>query len=389
MPHRKQLLLFFQFFEKIHFVKDPFMVPYILGQRLGYKVSILYPRLPQNKDLPSEYSGVSLLPISVNLAGATTTLEEKYSNVIDYVYDHSKEIDILMLFFGDSISEPIAKSYKRGNKKGKIYVKLDMDPYNVRGLGMLPYWKRPFSWIKQTWKRRDFINCVDVASCETSLAYRKIQSGIIPYHNYGEKLVVVPNGIDEREIEQMGFGKSLYSQKENIMITVGRLGTHQKNTETLLQALANVNLKDWKFYMVGTIEKEFIPYLEEFQKLHPELNNKIIWTGPITNRSELYKLFNKSKVFVLSSRHEGFALVFTEAQRFSNYIITTPVGAAVDVVMDGKYGQIVPIDDDKSLAESIQGVVNGTTDIDVYADYDISQLSWEYRIEPVARILEQ
>ena len=122
MPHRKQLLLFFQFFEKIHFVKDPFMVPYILGQRLGYKVSILYPRLPQNKDLPSEYSGVSLLPISVNLAGATTTLEEKYSNVIDYVYDHSKEIDILMLFFGDSISEPIAKSYKRGNKKGKIYV---------------------------------------------------------------------------------------------------------------------------------------------------------------------------------------------------------------------------------------------------------------------------
>lgn len=386
MQHRKHLLLFFQYFQEIHFVKDPFMVPYFLGKRLGCEVTILYPRLSVNNNLPACYKGVKLLPITI--CESETSPEKKYSNVIKYIYEKSKEIDILMLFFGDTISELIAEIYKRGNKKGKIYVKLDMDPYNTWGLWMLPYWKRPLSWLKQTCKRRNFIKSVDVASCETTLAYKKIKSGMIPSHNYGRKLVLVPNGIDEGEIKEMGFGDSRFEIKENIMITVGRLGTHQKNTETLLAALAKLEMKDWKFYMIGSIEDKFKNTIIKFQKEHPALSNKIKWLGPIKDRRELYSIFNRSKVFVLPSRHESFALVFTEAQRFSNYIITTPVGAALDVVGE-KCGKIVPIDDSDALAEAMQNVINGKTDVNVFSEFDVTQLSWEYRIEPVARILEQ
>ena len=35
------------------------------------------------------------------------------------------------------------------------------------------------------------------------------------------------------------------------MITVGRLGTYQKNTEMLLNALDLMELRDWKVYFRG------------------------------------------------------------------------------------------------------------------------------------------
>ena len=81
-------------------------------------------------------------------------------------------------------------------------------------------------------------------------------------------------------------------EKENIILTVGRLGTEAKNTELLLETLKEIDLKDWKVYLVGSIDKRFVNYKENFFKENPSLIDKIIFTGEIKDRKELYKYYN-------------------------------------------------------------------------------------------------
>lgn len=387
MARRKNITLFFEYFSQINFYKDPFLVPYYLGKTLDYDATILYPNNEENINLPKEHRGVRLIPFDLPEPDALQP-QVKFRNAIKYVSIHAKEIDVLMLFFGGAKSEPFAEVYKKENPLGKIYVKLDIEPYGIRDIRELPLWKRYLSWGRAYLQRRKFFNRLDVVSCETTLAYNKLSSHLVPYFNFGKKLMIVPNGIDEESIEQIGFGKTDFRQKKNIMLTVGRLGTYQKNTEMLLRALGKVDLKDWLFYMIGSVEEDFLSVKEKFMSEHPSLADKLIWKGPVSDRKELYGYYSEAKVFVLPSRYEGYAIVFSEAQRFGDYIISTPVGAATDVVAGGKYGEIVDVDDSDRLADAVQKVIDGDTNVNVYDDFDIGTLSWRFRVEKLAKRLK-
>jgi glycogen synthase len=85
-----------------------------------------------------------------------------------------------------------------------------------------------------------------------------------------EKLFLLPNGFDTNILMEQGIQRKLISEKEKIMITVGRIGTEQKNTELLLEVLAEVDLKDWRVYCIGPIEPEFLKKIDAFYIQHPE-----------------------------------------------------------------------------------------------------------------------
>ena len=97
-PRKKNITLFFEYFQDIHFVKDPFMVPYYLGKTLGYSVTIIYPALEENRDLPSEYKGVKLIPIKV-YGNWHTNPFIRYIHIYRYIRKNAKNIDIFMRFF--------------------------------------------------------------------------------------------------------------------------------------------------------------------------------------------------------------------------------------------------------------------------------------------------
>jgi glycosyltransferase involved in cell wall biosynthesis len=141
--------------------------------------------------------------------------------------------------------------------------------------------------------------------------------------------------------------------------------------------------------LIGPIQNSFKPVIEKFYADHPDKGDKIIFTGPIYDKKELWEWYNRSKVFLLSSKWEGFALVFVESQRFSNFIISTPVGAAEDVIEGEKYGRIVPLDDVEVMSHKIQEIIDGETNIDVFQNFDKQSLSWEHRIKVVAEKLRK
>ena len=74
------------------------------------------------------------------------------------------------------------------------------------------------------------------------------------------------------------------------------------------------------------------------------LVNKVIFKGYISNRDEISKYYKKSKIFCLPSRWESYSIALIEAAYFGNYIISTDVGVAKELLNITKYGELIPKD---------------------------------------------
>lgn len=72
--------------------------------------------------------------------------------------------------------------------------------------------------------------------------------------------------------------------------------------------------------------------------------------GPIYDKKSLWEFYNRAKVFILTSRFEGYPLVLTEAKRFRNYIVSTELDASEDLLENGKYGCLIAQENYKELA---------------------------------------
>lgn len=141
-----------------------------------------------------------------------------------------------------------------------------------------------------------------------------------------------------------------FEEKENMILTVGRLGTVQKNTLLLLYAyaLAFPQLKEpWELVLVGSVTPEFQADYEDFCNRFPLLAPHIHLTGNIADKQALHQYYKKAKIFALSSRFEGGSPnVFSEAAIFGCAVVTTGVDAAPDMTDNGRVGRISPDTED-------------------------------------------
>ncbi|GBR77174.1 glycosyl transferase GTB-type super family, partial [Candidatus Termititenax persephonae] len=115
----------------------------------------------------------------------------------------------------------------------------------------------------------------------------------------------------------------------------------------------------------------FSKYVEDFWAKNPKLRDKVIFTGAVYDTEKVWEWFNKAKVFVLTSRWEGFANVYAEAKFFQNYILSTKVGGAEETLEHG-YGEIIPQEDSDYLASQLQRIIG--TD---YLQSEYAKVVWE------------
>ena len=292
------------------------------------------------------------------------------------IFRMARKIDVLYLLSitPDSMYKMLA--YRFGGGKGKIYLKLDLGIYAKDGKDLLK-WENMSPFLKIV--HFFFKPLPDVYTVETKRSYERLRTSY-----YGDliekgKLFRLPNGFDPEILEDIGVTRRKVSEKEKVMITVGRLGTHQKNTELLLDVLAKVDLQDWKFYLIGPIEDSFRGEIERFYVEHPEKKDSVIFTGMISQK-EKFEYYDKARVFVLTSRHEGFAFALVEAAYMKNYIVSTDVGGAEDV-LDYTSGYIFNLyseDAETSIVGELEKIINlPNYDLNnIVSDNDREQLCW-------------
>lgn len=345
--------------EKLHIVsmfhldsniagKDMFLVPMYLGQHLGASVELVYPKADFNAEFVGQYRGVKLTPIKSGSQYHCTFKSEKEMGW--WLIKNARRIDVLSLFWLNPRNLIFARIYKFFNSKGVCYIKGDISSAEPSAS----------KWKQKIWNY--FYRFIDVFSAETEDVYSKIQQGVFGGH-LAKSTVLMSNGFDIETFEQLNLTRRSYQEKKNIMLTVGRIGSDEKNNEMMLAAIDGVDIKDWKLLFVGPVEEHFKEIYADFIARNPEKCGQVVLEGVIYDRKELWEIYNKSKMFLLTSPKECMAQVYSEALAFGNYIITTGVQGSVEITDNQRLGCIVGLDDTQAFRDAITEVIEGRKDI--------------------------
>ena len=367
-------------FRNIHFYKDPGQIPYRVSKSNIQTEIVCY----RNERLQKETTQfVNVRSIS------NSTISRRFNiGLIWYLVRNARKIDVLNVFHIQWLSLWLAFLYKFLNRKGFVYLKMDScmftgkyfweDILAIRQKILTPDTDTVVS-IKERIKNRmipglikriDLFSVEDEASCQYYKEKYKIFKGKICTSYNGHTIDLVG------EIELIEF-----SNKENIVFSAGRFGTKPKATEILLDAFVEVARRSsWQLHLAGSVEDSFKPYIEDFFIKHPDMDGRIIFKGAL-NRSELFDLYNRSKIFCLPSRWEGFANVFSEAMYFSNAIVTTPSTSLRDIVLNKEIGELVDVDNSEQLSSALLKIINNPLLNELYGDnarlFCSTNLSWD------------
>lgn len=183
------------------------------------------------------------------------------------------------------------------------------------------------------------------------------------------KIQIIYNPIDVNKIVNKSKEKVAHEFFENksskIIIAVGRL-VEVKDFKTLIRAVALVSDKiPVKLIILGDGELRC-----ELEYLVAELNleNIVSFPGFVENP---YKYMSRSDLFVSSSLWEGFSNVIIEAMACNLKIVATNCdGGSKEILADGKWGQLVPVQDEKIMADAILYSLNNQFDSNLLTRVD-------------------
>jgi glycosyltransferase involved in cell wall biosynthesis len=252
--------------------------------------------------------------------------------IIQSVCD-DKTVTHIMLFHWNFFHLYVVNEIKKLRPDIKIYLKLDCSIDNAKNIvsQSLGNQKRVLkSFIESGIKNIDLITSETLQTAEILKTSKHLES----------KTFYAPNGYDDSLLKTTN-----QNLKEKSIITVGRLGTSQKNSELLLRIIKELQLKDWKVKLIGPIEKiekNFQKDIDLFYSERPDLKNTVIFTGPINNSEKLVEEYQKASIFILTSRFESSGLVLLEAAINGCFVCTTDVGVGRDLCTENNFCFIVP-----------------------------------------------
>lgn len=283
---------------------------------------------------------------------------------LDYIKENAHKMDYVVLHGYAAEYIDMMFLYKKINPNGKIYMETDA---NCQSQDRLPWDDYGYKWLLQ--------NCdVIGASCHK---IHKLLS-----RKWSNKVEYIPNGYYNFMNLDM---KVDFSKKENIILTVGRIGTEQKNNEMLINAFAKIyqNFPDWKIVLVGSVTNSFKSFLDEIYSKYSMIDRQIIVTGLISEKKELIEIYKRSKIFVLTSVFEGAPNVAAEALFCGCAMITTKIDSDIDIVDNGKCGDVVEQNDVAGLAELLMRFCKNHELLNQYGKHSIKYANKSMNFEKI------
>ena len=233
-------------FQEMFLSKDIFLIPYYISKELGGECKYLYTQNLGNTEIPKLHRGVTI---------EQTKNKNVWKVFLKEILTHAKDIDVLFLTGSSAVHMFATFLYKKINPKGKVVVFGDMEEPQALELNQngFHYSGGLAGWLKDKLTNYFFRHVTYLVANTAAyhlmddLCLRKHWSGLLHFYPC----------LDDEKFESYGLKRKPFTEKENIMVCVGRIGCYQKNTEMLLNALRKVDLKDWKIYMLGPITSSF------------------------------------------------------------------------------------------------------------------------------------
>ena len=182
----------------------------------------------------------------------------------------------------------------------------------------------------------------EVVAVSSAMADELVSHGVPP-----DRIRVIPNPTSQQALSS-GTSPLLNGSGGPIVVGVGRL-VEQKDFATLIRAFEIVQRdQDVRLLILGEG-----PERQRLEDLAASLglSDKIEMPGFINNP---WPLMAQASVFALSSRWEGWPNVLAEALALGLPVVSTDCPTGPNEILDnGKYGLLVPIQDPPALAAAI------------------------------------
>lgn len=156
---------------------------------------------------------------------------------------------------------------------------------------------------------------------------RKLKDFYVDHGLDQAKIAIIQNGIDTSLYNP---GESSFQVKHQIktgIIFLGRL-TMVKNPEILIRTFLDLNpAKDTKLILIGTGDLE-----DELRHVYQD--ERIIFTGLVSDEKTKIDILRAGKIFVLPSNFEGISLALLEAMSTGLACISADAGSNGDILKD-------------------------------------------------------
>lgn len=375
---------YFREFQKMYLRKDIFLIPYYIAKQMNVPLQYYYAYDNGNVPLEEVERGV----VFYNFNHVKSHELFRLWDLLRCAIIPARKINVLFLIHTSLSNMIVTILFKKINPKGKVLIMGDLDEKLAQELSEHNYvYSTGFKgWIKKKIVDSFFYN-LDVLTVGTNEVLSVFQN---MFNRNGWKGIVQCHPcLDGELFDQFLLKRRSFDKKENIMITVGRIGSYQKNTDMILKALSKIDLKDWKFYFIGPFtddfntksESDYKKCIDHIFQENPLLKGKVFFTGSIYNPQDIYEYYLRAKVFVLTSRYEGFANVVSDAAALGCYIVSTDVGGSSLVSNNWQFGTKVEQEDFEGLAKIFQAIINGSIIMDPAKQKMYNELLWKNMVE--------
>lgn len=217
--------------------------------------------------------------------------------------------------------------------------------HHLRCSELRPKWQNNFYHVVE----KKYLQGVDgfIFNSETT---KRVVNGVIdskpsvvafpPTDRFGEAMA-------ESEIEER-------SKKKDLCILFLGNVIERKGLLTLLQAVNQLPVTSYQLDIIGslTTDPAYAKQMQEFVTSN-NLTSRVTFHSSLNNAPLIEKL-RAAHVLVVPSSYEGFGIVYLEGMGFGLPAIGTTIGAAGEVIEDGRTGFLIQPGDAQGLAEKLQ-----------------------------------
>lgn len=226
-----------------------------------------------------------------------------------------------------------------------------------------PGYSPMMSWVQRSVERLLDHFTSAYSAVGSDLADRFVANGVAP-----EKIMVIrsgavpskPPGSDMRQRVVSAYG---LDPDRPILAVVGSIDD-RKNIMNLPEVLSNLDTK-YQVLVVGDGQRR-----DDLEQSTARWD--VIFTGHV---SDAVDLIAGSDRLLLLSRSEGLPQVLAQAGATGTPFVSFPVDGAAELRSLGASGQVVPLDDYRAMAHSLDQPVNGAARDHLEIRFDVS--SWE------------
>lgn len=211
-----------------------------------------------------------------------------------------------------------------------------------------------------------------------SPAYKERLKGIIPdavYHAIKDKIEIIPNGINQKWIDEKHPGKK--SLTNTIGIVFSGSFDENKNILTLIEATKLLQIKrNIKLTLVGYNPHRKNKYINNIFKQANKYSS-FITILPRKSPDELRALYKYQHIFAMPSKHETFGLVYVEALTQGLPLIYTSNEGFDKFYDDGYVGYSVNSKSPLDIARKLEKIIENYDDItSAIQCLDFKEFNW-------------